>query len=85
MTNILQQLNADLSGVVDGVHRSLVQIRNGHGAGAGTIWHSEGLIVTNAHVIAGRHSLKVVLPDGRTLRGSCSRGSGCWRSAIRGA
>jgi S1-C subfamily serine protease len=44
-----------------------VQITNGQrGAGAGTIWHADGLIVTNAHVV-GRRSLRVTLPDGRTL------------------
>jgi S1-C subfamily serine protease len=66
--NILQQLNADMSDVVGNVRRSLVQISNsGHGFGAGTIWHSDGLIITNAHVVAGRHELKVGLPDGRKL------------------
>jgi serine protease Do len=64
---ILQQLNTDLSALSDGVRRSLVQIRNGRrGSGAGTIWHSDGLILTNAHVV-GRRSLRVTLPDGRTL------------------
>lgn len=35
-------------------------------AGAGSIWHSDGLIVTNAHVAGGR-ALEVTLPDGREL------------------
>jgi S1-C subfamily serine protease len=44
-----------------------VEIKNGRGgAGAGTIWHPDGLIITNAHVI-GRRGLKVTLADGRTL------------------
>jgi serine protease Do len=64
---VLPELNADLSAVIAGVQRSLVQIRNGkRGSGAGTIWHPQGLIVTNAHV-AGRGPLKVGLPDGRWL------------------
>lgn len=67
MSELLQQLNLEMSSVVDDVRRSLVQITNGRrGAGAGTIWHSDGLIVTNAHVV-GHRSLKVSLPDGRTL------------------
>jgi serine protease Do len=46
---------------------SLVHVRNGRaGAGAGTIWHPDGLILTNAHV-AGRRHLEVTLPDGRIL------------------
>lgn len=64
---MLPELNNDLSDVIEGVQRSLVQIRNGkRGIGAGTIWHPQGLIVTNAHV-AGRGPLTVGLPDGRSL------------------
>lgn len=64
---MLPELNANLSDVIEGVHRSLVHVHNGkRGNGAGTIWHPQGLIVTNAHV-AGRGPLKVRLPDGRTL------------------
>jgi serine protease Do len=65
----LQQLNADMASVVERVQGSLVRIHNGRrGHGAGTIWHPEGLILTNAHVVAGRHSLRATLPDGETLR-----------------
>ncbi len=67
MGTLLQQLNADMASVVDEVQKSLVQISNGVGHGAGTIWHSDGLIVTNAHVIAGHHALKVTLADDRTF------------------
>lgn len=67
MSDLLQQLNLEMSAVVENVRCSLVQITNGRrGAGAGTIWHADGLIVTNAHVV-GRRSLRVTLPDGRTL------------------
>lgn len=53
--------------VIDTVLKSLVQVRNGRrGAGAGTIWHPQGLIVTNAHV-AGHGPLRVELYDGRTF------------------
>lgn len=66
--NILQQLNDDMADVVRHVRSSLVQISNGgRGFGAGTIWHSDGLIVTNAHVVAGHHGLNITLPDGRKL------------------
>src|SRR5512136_2546129 len=64
---MLENLNTDLSDVVNRVHGSLVHIHNGkRGSGAGTIWHPQGLIVTNAHVV-GRGPVKVDLPDGRTL------------------
>ena len=64
---MLHQLDTDLSSVVEAVQRSLVHVRNGkRGSGAGTIWHPQGLIVTNAHV-AGRGPLKVELPNGHML------------------
>ena len=64
---LLQQISSDMADVVAGARQSLVQVRNGgRGAGAGSIWHSDGLIVTNAHV-AGSRSLQVTLPDGRDL------------------
>jgi len=64
---MFQELNADLAEAVAGVRRSLVHVHNGRrGAGAGTIWHAGGLIVTNAHVV-GHGAVTVELPDGRTL------------------
>ncbi len=72
--NLLQQFSADLAAVGEGVLRSLVQVCNGrHGAGAGTIWQADGLIMTNAHVVDGvlrahaDNALTVRLPDGREL------------------
>jgi serine protease Do len=68
MENILlQQLNDTLADTIDSVRASLVQIVNGRGAGAGTIWHADGLIITNAHAVRGRHGLQAVLPDSRRL------------------
>ena len=66
MSALLQQLNVELDEVVVRVRRSLVQVRSGdRGAGAGTIWHPNGLVVTNAHVVRSRR-LRVTLPDGTT-------------------
>lgn len=67
---ILQQLSEAMADVSDRVLRSLVQIRNGQrGIGAGTIWHADGLILTNAHVVdsgmSARQTLTVRLQDGR--------------------
>jgi S1-C subfamily serine protease len=65
--SVLTALNDGLANAIDRVHRSLVYISNGRGAGAGTIWHADGLIVTNAHVVQGRQHLQATLPDGRRL------------------
>lgn len=75
MSTLLKQLNDEMSGVVERVRSSLVQVHNGsRGAGSGAIWHPDGLIVTNAHVVSGRGrrhgtkpEIKVTLPDGTTL------------------
>lgn len=67
MSTILQELNDALAETIDRVRGSLVQISNGRGAGAGTIWHSDGLIITNAHVVRGHQNLQVGLPDERVL------------------
>jgi S1-C subfamily serine protease len=57
-----------MASVVENARRALVQVSNsGSSFGAGTIWHSDGLIITNAHVIAGHHGLNVSLPDGQKL------------------
>jgi serine protease Do len=69
MSHLLQQLNFEMASVVNQVRRSLVQIRDGRGGtGAGTLWHSDGLIMTNAHV-AQRDRVEVALADGRILSG----------------
>ena len=65
MDPLIQQLNDDLAEVIGKVRQSLVRISNDRGGeGAGTIWHPDGLIVTNRHVIAGTHRLRVTLQNG---------------------
>lgn len=62
-----QRLDTDLADVIERASGSLVQIHNGgRGAGAGTVWHSDGLILTNAHVVS-HGPLSVTLPDGRRM------------------
>ena len=65
MAAVIQELNSELARLSKQVHASLVRVEGGRrGAGAGTIWHSEGLILTNSHVARSRR-LRVTLPDGR--------------------
>ena len=67
MSQILHQLNTEVADVADRVRASLVQVRSGgRGGGAGTVWHPDGLILTNAHVVE-REPVRVVLPQGDTL------------------
>ncbi len=65
----IHHLNNDLEWLVSRARNGVVCINAGnHGVGAGTIWHPEGLIISNAHVTGGRHkSLQVTLPDERIL------------------
>ncbi|MBI1744529.1 trypsin-like peptidase domain-containing protein [Candidatus Acetothermia bacterium] len=58
----------DFADVAEQLRRSTVQVRSrGLGSGSGVIWHSDGLIVTNAHVVHGPHAT-VELSDGRTFK-----------------
>lgn len=64
MVAISQLFSNDIANVIGKVSNSVVQITGKSGnLGTGTIWHEEGLIITNAHVT--RHSdIEVILPDG---------------------
>ena len=73
MPSLLEQLNQDFAQVCKAGMRGLVQIRTGErGIGAGAIWHPNGLVVTNAHVVqsfepVNSTPLSVVLPDKRQV------------------
>ena len=64
MPTLLQRLNDRFGDVAESVWPSLVKLDAGGGGGAGTIWHPDGLVITNAHVVQ-RGPLQVVLADGR--------------------
>ena len=61
-------LDREASALVQRVAPSVVEIRAGNGAGAGTIWRQDGLIVTNDHVVP-HDRVEVRLADGRTAPG----------------
>ena len=53
--------------LAEALRASVVEVRTpGAGHGAGTIWRSDGTIVTNHHVVPGDRA-EVVLSDGRRL------------------
>jgi serine protease Do len=61
-------LDRDTTDLASRLAPSVVEVRAGSGIGAGTIWRSDGLIVTNDHVVPfGRADIG--LADGRTVRG----------------
>ena len=69
MTSLLPELNSDLGELADRVRKSLVQVSVGSsGSGSGVIIAADGMVVTNAHVVAARRQggggLRVTLPDG---------------------
>ena len=70
MPSLASQLNDDIAELVESVRASLVRIGvGGRGNGAGTIWHADGLILSNAHVAQGKW-IQVTLSDGRSLPAS---------------
>jgi serine protease Do len=63
----LTKIGTELAAVADRLRAITVKVRSGNlGIGAGTIWRSDGLIITNAHV-ATRERAIVELPDGRVF------------------
>ncbi|HYO88173.1 MAG TPA: trypsin-like peptidase domain-containing protein [Candidatus Limnocylindrales bacterium] len=63
----LELVNGALSDVVTVAQQAVVAVRDGQrGSGAGTIWQSDGLIVTNAHVVRGG-AIEVQCFDGRVF------------------
>lgn len=76
MATLLQQFSDAMADIAAEVQPSLVQITDGRGSvGAGTVWHSDGLVITNAHVVSERNrhgwvrmrDFSVLLSDGRDL------------------
>ncbi|HJT57388.1 MAG TPA: trypsin-like peptidase domain-containing protein [Ktedonobacteraceae bacterium] len=61
--------SAELMRLIERVKPGIVQVRNeGRGAGTGIIWHSDGTIVTNHHVVPDDEpTIQVHLSDNRVL------------------
>ena len=61
---------AELAAVAERLCRSTVQVLSGNGVGSGVIWHADGLIITNSHVVHQSHAT-VQLWDGRVFDAVC--------------
>lgn len=61
----------DLSGLAALVRSWTVEVAgvDGEGRGSGILWHPNGLIVTNAHVVARTTRQRIKLADGREAEG----------------
>ncbi len=65
--SVLNEVSSEMASIVEKAGRSVVQVLDdGGGRGAGTVWHPDGLILTNAHVVRDR-TFRVSLEDGRVM------------------
>lgn len=64
---LLDSLSYESAAVLQTVQDSLVVVKGRrHGAGAGIVWQSDGIILSNSHVVNGQDP-QVLLPDGNQL------------------
>ena len=82
MAELAGDSSAVLAGarMIEKAQRSVVQVRSrgrqGRGIGAGVLWGSDGLVMTNHHVVAGgRRGVTVALHDGRAFDSEVAKSS----------
>lgn len=64
MQDLNAEINLELADLAVEVSKSMVRLEvAGNSFGTGTVWHEDGLVITNAHVAAS-HLLTAVLQDG---------------------
>jgi S1-C subfamily serine protease len=67
-TALLDAYSRAVMSAVDTIGPAVVKIDSGRGGGSGVIFTPDGFILTNSHVVQGAATLKVILPDGRSMR-----------------
>jgi putative serine protease PepD len=58
-----------VAAVAEALGPSVVKIQTQDGLGSGVVYDESGLILTNAHVVAGSNRIQVVFSDGTTAEG----------------
>jgi S1-C subfamily serine protease len=66
---LLDAYSAAVVAAVESVGPAVVKIDVGRSAGSGVIFTPDGFVLTNSHVLDRARTAKVVLPDGRSMRG----------------
>ena len=56
---------SDIPAIVREVEPSVVAVLTGSGEGSGVIWRTDGLILTNHHVVVGAGSIELAFADGK--------------------
>jgi len=64
--SVLSTLNSQSNAIIAQTRQALVRVHQGErGQGAGTIWDTNGIILTNAHVVGNGEDISVTLHDGQ--------------------
>jgi len=66
---LLDAYSRAVTGAVDLVGPAVVKVDLEHGGGSGVLFTPDGLILTNAHVVATHDYPRITLPDGRSTIG----------------
>lgn len=67
--SVLASIEKEQQRIFESVAPSVVLITSGAGVGSGFFVRADGLVLTNAHVVADRATVEVVLHDGRKVTG----------------